>query len=524
MEFPLIVDVIDEDMMGDAARLTLYPSKAKVPIDMGDETESKPSYLSIPSFRRFHNVWVGQEDALLSELKAALENPTTEQGFARLVRKCYQHFSEAVNAKIRASHEDVTYVTSGAWKTPLEAGLMWMGGWRPRTAIVLAYSLMGIQIENELQQLLEGIILQSMATLTAKQLARLDAIQQYTSTKEKEISNRLSVLQILVADQQTIRATIADPPSESSNMAVTRDAMEPKLTGLQDLFIEAEKLRLRTLQELFAVLSPIQAAQYIVAAIQVAKAFCKLGEQFQEAHSGDANGRSSRDSGSNVWDIAFQGDVKRLREALDMGLDPSDIDYEGRTPLHLAAGKGHLECVALLVERGAEINVKDNDGVTPLLDALKGGHDEAAKFLRNNGARPDVKDAGNELCKAAACGDMEFLERLVEAGVDPNETDYSQRTPLHIVAAEGTAKDAEFLVHNGADVLAKDRHGYTPVDEARDTNNNATLRVLEAAVLQRQQELDDEDDTSDETSSSSPFDNKDDVDMVLTEEDQCSAC
>lgn len=27
---------------------------------------------------------------------------------------------------------------------------------------------------------------------------------------------------------------------------------------------------------------------------------------------------------------------------------------------HLAAGKGHLECVALLVERGAKVNVKGN--------------------------------------------------------------------------------------------------------------------------------------------------------------------
>jgi len=67
------------------------------------------------------------------------------------------------------------------------------------------------------------------------------------------------------------------------------------------------------------------------------------------------------------------------------------------------------------------------------------------------------QDAGNELCKAAANGDVEFVERLVKAGVDPNQTDYSQRTPLHILAADGTAKDVEFLVHEGADVVVKDR-------------------------------------------------------------------
>ena len=52
---------------------------------------------------------------------------------------------------------------------------------------------------------------------------------------------------------------------------------------------------------------------------------------------------------------------------------------------------------------------------------------------------------------------MEYVERLVKAGVDPNESDYSHRTPLHIVAAEGTAKDAEFLVQEGASILVRDR-------------------------------------------------------------------
>ncbi|XP_024370995.1 uncharacterized protein [Physcomitrium patens] len=530
MRGPVVLDTHTriDDMTGDAATFALHQSGVKEPIAMDDEAESRPPLLSIPSFQRFYNTWVQQEDNLLSELKRSLENPRNEQEFARLVRKCYQLYAEAAHAKIRAAHEDVSYITAGTWKTPFEAGMMWMGGWRPTAAIVLTYSLMGIQMESELERLLEGITLPSMATLSAKQLSRLNVMQQRTSSAEDEISTRLSVLQMLVADQQTTRATTADPPpSESFNMAEIKEVMKSKLVELRHLFIEAEKLRLQTLQELYSVLSSIQAAQYSVAALEMAKAIYKLGEIFQESHAGDANARSSGHPGVNIWEIASQGDVKKLREALDMCPDPSSTDYEGRTPLHLAAGKGHSECVALLVERGAEINIKDNDGVTPLLEALKGGHDWTAKILRNNGAKPDVKDAGNELCKAAACGDMEFVERLVKAGVDPNETDYSQRTPLHIVAADGTAKDAEFLVHKGADVFAKDRHGYTPLDEAQGSDNKATLRVLEAAVALRQQQLDDEEDysTSDDNSSSSPLDDAQcDSDMELTEGDQWSMC
>jgi hypothetical protein len=336
----------------------------------------------------------------------------------------------------------------------------------------------------------------------------------------------VGVVQMLVADQQMTRATTADPPpSETLNLAEVREAMEPKLAGMRDIFVEAEKLRLRTLQELFTVLTPLQAAQYAVAALELAKALHKLGEELQEAHSGDANARSPANPGFNIWDLASQGDLGQLQEALNVGLDPSETDYEGRTPLHLAAGKGHLDCITLLVERGAEVNVKDNDGQSPLLNALKGGHDKAVKILRNYGARPDIKDAGNELCKAAANGDMEFVERLVKAGVDPNEADYSQRTPLHILAADGSAKDVEFLVHKGADVHVRDRHGYTPLDEARENDNAATLKVLEAEVARRRQELEaDDDDLSDGTSSSTPMDDDQDVDMPLTDGDQCSTC
>lgn len=66
------------------------------------------------------------------------------------------------------------------------------------------------------------------------------------------------------------------------------------------------------------------------------------------------------------------------------------------------------------------------------------------------------------------------------------------------------------------------RHGYTPLDEARDNDNEATLKVLEAEVARRQQELNidkDDDDNSDDTSSSSPMEDEQDVDMQLTDGD-----
>jgi ankyrin repeat protein len=49
------------------------------------------------------------------------------------------------------------------------------------------------------------------------------------------------------------------------------------------------------------------------------------------------------------------------------------------------------------------------------------------------------------------------MERLIKHGVSPNVSDYGDRTPLHIAAAEGDLELATFLVNHGANVLAKDR-------------------------------------------------------------------
>jgi ankyrin repeat protein len=54
---------------------------------------------------------------------------------------------------------------------------------------------------------------------------------------------------------------------------------------------------------------------------------------------------------------------------------------DGGTPLHLAAEKGHLETVKLLLEHAKDKNPADNIGSTPLHWAAQKGHLETVKFL-----------------------------------------------------------------------------------------------------------------------------------------------
>ena len=62
--------------------------------------------------------------------------------------------------------------------------------------------------------------------------------------------------------------------------------------------------------------------------------------------------------------------------------------YE-KTPLHLAAKRGHKHIVALLISKGAQIEAKDERGRTPLYLAAEKGHESIVRLLKQYGAVDD---------------------------------------------------------------------------------------------------------------------------------------
>ncbi|KAJ7515938.1 hypothetical protein O6H91_22G035100 [Diphasiastrum complanatum] len=429
------------------------------------------------------SLWIKEAKADIYCLREALQQQKSERALSPLVQLCCANYKKYVDANVDAIERDTTCMLLGTWKSPLEVGFLWMGGWRPTAAVVLVFSLMGIQMESELWKILEGIEVPSMATLSAKQLSMLNALQQRSRLAEDDLSNRLALIQMLVADQEMVKA------SESRDLTEVREAMEPKLACLRDLLIEAEVLRFRTLEEMARILTAVQAAQFIVAAYELVVAVKNLGEQQRCSQTVMSKiGKCSK--AANLQELASKGLIDELREALSNGANPSEADFDGRTPLHLAAEKGHVDCVALLIKEGANVNKKDNFGTTPLTGALKGGHDAAVQILMESGAEAYLQEPGIELCKATASGDVQYVQKLLNSGIDPNVADYMNSTPLHIAAAAGIPQVVELLMSRGADVLAQNWHGSTPLDEARNSGSDATVKILEDEIVARQQESD----------------------------------
>jgi ankyrin repeat protein len=76
---------------------------------------------------------------------------------------------------------------------------------------------------------------------------------------------------------------------------------------------------------------------------------------------------------------------------LKAGANPNGFGFFGLTPLHAAAGKGHLEVAKLLLEYGADINPesKSRKGPrpTPLATAIQKKQTKMADFLTSKGAK-----------------------------------------------------------------------------------------------------------------------------------------
>ncbi|XP_071402723.1 60 kDa lysophospholipase isoform X1 [Centroberyx affinis] len=142
------------------------------------------------------------------------------------------------------------------------------------------------------------------------------------------------------------------------------------------------------------------------------------------------------------------GDLEALEAIREMGSNLCLGDYDGRTPLHIAACEGHFKVVQYLLSHGATVYAKDRYGDTPLCNAVRFRHKDVVKLLRKTGAhfsRDELEEAGTELCSLAASGDLEGLEIWSLAGADLNKPGYDGQTAIGVAQAVGKKEVVTFL-------------------------------------------------------------------------------
>ncbi|CAN7060462.1 hypothetical protein IGI04_016089 [Brassica rapa subsp. trilocularis] len=179
----------------------------------------------------------------------------------------------------------------------------------------------------------------------------------------------------------------------------------------------------------------------------------------------------------NLFFAAMREDDLLLHQLLKRGQDPNESDNNGRTPLHIAASKGSLNCVLHLLEYHADPNCRDAEGNIPLWEAMVEGHEKIVKVLLEHGATIEAGDVGHFACTAAEQGNLKLLKEIVRHGGDVTRPRATGTSALHAAVCEGNIEMVKYLLEQGADVNKQDMHNWTAKDLA-DQQGHEEIKAL----------------------------------------------
>ncbi|NXA45328.1 ANKR6 protein, partial [Nothocercus julius] len=147
--------------------------------------------------------------------------------------------------------------------------------------------------------------------------------------------------------------------------------------------------------------------------------------------------------------------------------------------LLIAAYKGQVDNVVQLINRGAKVAVTKN-GRTPLHLAAHKGHVHVVQILLKAGCDLDIQDDGDQtaLHRAAVVGNTDVIATLIQEGCALDRQDKDGNTALHEASWHGFSHSARLLVKAGANVLARNKAGNTPLHLACQNSHSQSTRIL----------------------------------------------
>lgn len=160
--------------------------------------------------------------------------------------------------------------------------------------------------------------------------------------------------------------------------------------------------------------------------------------------------------------------------------DPNDV---GRTPLHLAADLGDHIAVRMLLQAGANPEMRDSYGSTALQLAVQRSKICVRELLRG-GADPDVPvfHIENFHLSSSLEPSCEAISLLIAYGADVNDRRNRYNTSMLAKAASKDRFDScdscKYLLMHGGDINHVDIDGDTPLSETIRKNRHDALKSL----------------------------------------------
>jgi ankyrin repeat protein len=143
----------------------------------------------------------------------------------------------------------------------------------------------------------------------------------------------------------------------------------------------------------------------------------------------------------DLFDIAALNMTESLSDILENFSDINQLSGDGFSALHLACFFGSLDCAALLVEKGANVNIHAGNmsDLRPLHSACVAGQGAIVSLLLKAGAKTNVIQAGgySPLMAAASLGNAPVVDLLLKYGADNALKSDDDRTAADFAKAAG---------------------------------------------------------------------------------------
>ncbi|XP_047584861.1 ankycorbin isoform X2 [Lutra lutra] len=175
------------------------------------------------------------------------------------------------------------------------------------------------------------------------------------------------------------------------------------------------------------------------------------------------------------------GDPEKVASLLGKkGASATKHDSEGKTAFHLAATKGHVECLRVMVTHGVDVTAQDAAGHSALHLAAKNSHHECIrKLLQSKCPAESVDSSGKTaLHYAAAQGCLQAVQALCEHKSPINLKDLDGNIPLLLAVQNGHSEVCRFLLDHGADINSRDKNGRTALMLACEISSSNIVEAL----------------------------------------------
>lgn len=214
---------------------------------------------------------------------------------------------------------------------------------------------------------------------------------------------------------------------------------------------------------------------------------------------------------NEVFPAAIDGIEFVVENFLHANPEAITVRNQGMTLFHVVAANGHEGLVRTLCELGGDLDIRDSLGLTPLHHAARNAHEAIVRYLIDiagvdvlaedgSGHIPydvtesdDIKRAllldmarvaphgvrvVGQLIQAAERGDKEFVEVLLEAGVDPNAFEKPERSAIFRAGQSAHWGIVKRLLHSGARPVGVTTRGNTLLHMAAKCNDAVAIKAL----------------------------------------------